>query len=132
MVHSFPTRRSSDRQGEALVGLGGGDHPIPAPLLPLSAGKAGNVRSRQVTPHLEVVPPHFVPAPSGPHQNEEVAEEDDAGPHSHEHLAQVHEDGCQEEGVGRQVLKLEAEVFQQQQQERRNRQSHAGGDVRRE
>src|SRR6185503_8862291 len=75
-------------------------------------------------------PPHFVLAPSGPHQNEEVAEEDDAGPHSHEHLAQVHEDGRQEEGVGRQVLKLEAEVFQQQQQERRNWQSHTGGDVR--
>src|SRR6185312_376716 len=91
--------------------------------------KAGNVRSRRVTPYLEMVPPHFVPAPSGPHQNEEVAEEDEAGPHSHEHLTQVHEDGCQEEGVGHQVLKLEAEVFQQQ-QERRNRQPHAGGDVR--
>src|SRR6185437_7228859 len=116
------------RQGKALVGFGGGNHPIPAPLLPPSASKARNVRSRQVAPYLEVVPSHFVPAPSGPHQNEEVAEEDDAGTHSHEHLAQVHEDGRQEEGVGRQVLKLEAEVLQQQQQqERRNRQSHAGG-----
>jgi hypothetical protein len=28
------------------------------------------------------------------------------------------------------MLKLEAEVFQQQQQESRNRQSHVGGDVR--
>jgi len=31
---------------------------------------------------------------------------------------------------GRKVLKLEAEVFQQQQQERRDRQPHAGGNVR--
>jgi hypothetical protein len=29
----------------------------------------------------------------------------------------MHKDGRQEEGVGRQMLKLEAEVFQQQQQE---------------
>jgi len=91
---------------------------------------AGNVGRRQVTPHLEVVSPHFVLAPPGLHQNEEIAEEDDAGPHSHEHLAQMHEDGRQEEGVGRQVLKLEAEVLQQQQQERRDRQPHAGGNVR--
>src|SRR6185437_16524865 len=49
------------RQGEALVGFGGGDHPIPAPLLSLSASKAGNVRSRQVTPYLEVVPPPLRP-----------------------------------------------------------------------
>ena len=33
------------------------------------------------------------------------------------HLAQMDEDGRQEEGVGCKVLKLEAEVFQQQQQE---------------
>ena len=40
------------------------------------------------------------------------------------------EDGRQEEGVGSEVLELEAEVFQQQQQERRDRQPHAGGNVR--
>ena len=32
--------------------------------------------------------------------------------------------------MGREVLELEAEVFQQQQQERRDRQPHAGGNVR--
>ena len=61
--------------------------------------------------------PHFVFALPGLHQDEEVAEEDDAGQHPHEHLAQVHEDGCQEDGVRREVLKLEAEILQQQQEE---------------
>ena len=32
-----------------------------------------------------------------------------------QHLAQVHEDGRQEDGVRREMLKLEAEIFQQQQ-----------------
>ena len=57
--------------------------------------------------------PHFVFAPPGLHQLEEVAEEEDAGPHPHEHLSQVHEDGRQEDGVQCEVLKLEAEIFQQ-------------------
>ena len=46
-----------------------------------------------------------------------MAEEDDAGPHPHEHLAQVDEDGRQEDGVLREMLKLVAEIFQQQQKE---------------
>ena len=65
-----------------------------------------------------------------PNQDEEVAEEDDAGPHPHEHLAQVDEDGRQEDGVWREMLKLEAEIFQQQQKERGDRQPQAGGNVR--
>jgi hypothetical protein len=49
--------------------------------------------------------------------------------HPHEHLAQVGEDGCLEDGVGREVLKLEAELFQQQQQEeRRDRQRQPVGE----
>ena len=92
MAHSFPTRRSSDRQGEALIGFGGGDHPLLAPILPLPASKPGNVGRPQIAPRLEVVRPHFILALPGLHQDEEVAEEDDAGPHPHEHLAQVDED----------------------------------------
>src|SRR6185436_1708545 len=38
-----------------LVGFGGGDHPILAPLLPLPASKAGNVRRRRVAPCLEII-----------------------------------------------------------------------------
>lgn len=48
------------------------------------------------------------------HQHEEMAEEGGAVRHPHEHHAQVGEDGCLEDGVGREVLKLEAELLQQQ------------------
>jgi hypothetical protein len=41
------------------------------------------------------------------HQHEEIAEEGGAGGHPHEHLAEVGEDGRLEDGVGREVLKLE-------------------------
>jgi phosphoenolpyruvate synthase/pyruvate phosphate dikinase len=41
--------------------------------------------------------------------------------HPHEHLPKVGEDGRLENGVGREVLKLEAELLQQQQEERRDR-----------
>ena len=43
-----------------------------------------------------------------------MAEEGSAGGHPHEHLAEVGEDGRLEDGVGREVLKLEAELLQQQ------------------
>ena len=46
-----------------------------------------------------------------------MAEEDDAGLHPHEHLAKMDEDDRQEDGVRRKMLKLEAEIFQQQQKE---------------
>jgi hypothetical protein len=49
--------------------------------------------------------------------------------HPHEHLAQVGEDGRLEYGVGREVLKLEAELLQQQQEERRDRQHQPTGEV---
>jgi hypothetical protein len=48
------------------------------------------------------------------HQHEEMAKERGAGGHPHEHLAKVGEDGCLEDGVGREVLKLEPELLQQQ------------------
>jgi hypothetical protein len=49
--------------------------------------------------------------------------------HPHKHLAQVGEDGRLEDGVGREVLKLEAELLQQQQEERRERQRQPAGEV---
>jgi hypothetical protein len=47
------------------------------------------------------------------HQHEEMAEEGGAGDHPHEHLAEVDEDGRLEDGVGREVLKLEPELLHQ-------------------
>jgi hypothetical protein len=47
-----------------------------------------------------------------------MAEEGGAGGHPHEHLVEVDKDGCLEDGVGREVLKLELELLQQQQEER--------------
>jgi hypothetical protein len=63
------------------------------------------------------------------HQHEEMAEEGDAGGHPHEHLAEVDEDGHLEDGVGRELLKLEPELLQQQQEERRDRQRQPAGEV---
>jgi hypothetical protein len=48
-------------------------------------------------------------------QHEEVTEEGSAGGHTYEHLAKVDEDGCLEDGVGCEVLKLKHELLQQQQ-----------------
>ena len=45
-------------------------------------------------------------------------------------ISQVDEDGRQEDGVRREMLKLEAEIFQQQQKERGDRQPQAGENVR--
>jgi hypothetical protein len=49
--------------------------------------------------------------------------------HPHEHLAQVGEDGRLEDGVGHEVLKLEARLLQQQQEERRDRQHQPAREV---
>jgi hypothetical protein len=62
-------------------------------------------------------------------QREEIAEEGSAGGHPYEHLAEVDEDGRLEDRVGRKVLKLEPELLQQQQEERRDRQRKPAGEV---
>jgi hypothetical protein len=61
-------------------------------------------------------------------QHEEVVEEGGTGGHPYEHLAEV-DDGRLEVGVGCKVLKLEPELLQQQQEERRDRQHQPIGDV---
>jgi hypothetical protein len=58
-----------------------------------------------------------------------MAEEGGAGRHPHEHLSQVGDNGRLEDGVGGEVLKLEAELLQQHQEERRDRQRQPAGDV---
>jgi hypothetical protein len=58
-----------------------------------------------------------------------MAEEGSARGHPYEHLAEVDEDGRLEDGVGRKVLKLEPELLQQQQEERRDRQHQPTVDV---
>jgi hypothetical protein len=55
-----------------------------------------------------------VPSLPGLDQHEEVLEEGSARGHTYEHLAEVDEDGCLEDGVGREVLKLKPELLQQQ------------------
>jgi hypothetical protein len=61
-----------------------------------------------------------------------MAEEGDAGGHPHEHLTEVDKDGHLEDGVGREVLKMEPELLQQQQEERRDRQRRPAGDEQHE
>jgi hypothetical protein len=95
----------------------------------LCSTKGGDVDYGQIWPRLEVVGPDVVPGLPGLDQHEEVAEQRSAGGHTYEHLAEVDEDGCLEDGVGREVLKLKPELLQQQQKEGRNRQRQAARDV---
>jgi hypothetical protein len=54
-----------------------------------------------------------VPSLPGLDQHREVTEEGSTGGHTYEHLAEVDEDGCLEDGVGREVLKLKPKLLQQ-------------------
>jgi hypothetical protein len=53
-----------------------------------------------------------VPSLPGLDQCEEVAKEGSTGGHTYEHLTEVDEDGCLEDGVGHEVLKLKPELLQ--------------------
>jgi hypothetical protein len=116
-VESWPVAR----QGEAVIGLGADDHPVSTPAFPPHAAEGGDVGAGRIRPCLEVVGAEMVLGLPRFHQHEEMVEERGAGRHPHEHLAEVGEDGRLEDGVGREVLKLEAELLQQQQEERRDR-----------
>src|SRR5688572_12992465 len=92
---------------EAIVGLGGGDHPIIVPVFPPCAAEGGDVGYGGIQPRLKVVGTKMVPSLPRLDQHEEVAEEGSTGGHPYEHLAEVDEDGRLEDRVGRKVLKLE-------------------------
>jgi hypothetical protein len=120
-------RRPIARQDEAVVGLGASNHPVAVLVFPSHAAEGGDVDNGWIRPRLEVVDTNVVPSLPGLDQHEEVAEERSAGSHTHEHLAEVDKDGRLEDGVGREVLKLE--LLQQQQEEGRDRQCQPAGDV---
>jgi hypothetical protein len=124
-VESWPVAR----QGEAVVGLRAGDHPVATPVLPPCVAKGGDVGAGRIRPCLEVVGAEMVLGLPRFHQHEEMAEEGGAGRHPHEHLAEVGKDGRLEDGVGREVLKLEVELLQQQQEEGQDRQRQPAGEV---
>jgi hypothetical protein len=91
--------------------------------------QGGDVGHSWIRPRLEIIGAKVILSLSRLHQHEEMAEEGGAGGHPHEYLAQVGEDGRLEDGVGHEVLKLEAELLQQQQEERQDRQCQPAGDV---
>jgi hypothetical protein len=117
------------RQCEAVVDLGADDHPVGAPVFPPRVTEGGDVGAGRIWPCLEVVGAEMVLSLLGLHQHEEMAEEGGTGRHPHEHLTQMGEDGRLEDGVGREVLKLKAELLQQQQEERRDRQRQPAREV---
>jgi hypothetical protein len=117
------------QQDEAVVGLGASNHPVAAPVFPPRAVEGGDVGYNRIRPRLKVVGTKMVLGLSRLDQYEEVAEEGSTGGHPYEHLVEVDEDGRLEDGVGCKVLKLEPELLQQQQKERRDWQRQPIGDV---
>jgi hypothetical protein len=117
------------RQDEAVVGFGACDHPVGAPVFPPRDAEGGDVGYGRIRPCLKVVGTKMVSILPRLDQHEEMAEEGSAGSHPYEHLVEVDKDGRLEDGVGSKVLKLELELLQQQQEERRDRQSQPAGDV---
>jgi hypothetical protein len=117
------------QQDEAVVGLGAGNHPVAAPVFPPRTTKGGDVDYGRIWPRLEVVGTDVVPSLPRLDQHGEVAKEGSLGGRTYEHLAEVDKDGCLEDGVGREVLKLKPELLQQQQEEGRNRQRQPTRDV---
>ena len=89
------------RQDEAVVGLGAGNHPVVAPVFPPRTTKGGDVDYGWIWPRLKVVGIDVVPSLPGPGQHEKIVEEGSAGGHTYKRLAEVDEDGCLEDGVGR-------------------------------
>jgi hypothetical protein len=112
-----------------VVGLTAGNHLVAAPVFPPRVANGGDVDNGWIWPCLEVVGTDVVPSLPGLDQHEEVAEEGSTGGHTYEHLIEVDEDGCLEDGVGREVLKLKPELLQQQQKEGQNWQRQLARDV---
>jgi hypothetical protein len=78
-------------------------------------------------PELEVVSADLALALPGPDQGIKMPKDGGAGAHPHKHLHKVGEDRHEENGVGGEMLKLEAELLQEQEEEegdRRNQPTH--------
>jgi hypothetical protein len=88
------------QQDEALVGLGAGNHPVAAPVLPPRTAKGGDVDDGWIWRRLEVVGTDVVPSLLGLDQHEEVPKEGSTGGHTYEYLVEVDEDGCLEDREG--------------------------------
>jgi hypothetical protein len=67
------------RQGEAVVGLDVGDHPVATPVFPPRAAEGGYVGYGRIRPCLKVVGTKMVPSLPILDQHEEVAEEGSTG-----------------------------------------------------
>jgi hypothetical protein len=114
-------------QLQAVVGLDCRDDPAFTPVLPLGAGEGGDVGARHPVPKLEVISANLTALLPGPNQGVEMFEDGGAGVHPHEHLHKVGEDRHEEDGVGGEMMKLEAELLQEQEEEggdRRNQPAH--------
>jgi hypothetical protein len=104
------------------VGVGLGDDPAFTPILPLGPGEGADVGVHHLVPELEVVGADLALAPPCPDQGIKMPEDGGAGTDPHEHLHKVREDRHEEDGVGSEVMKLGAELLQEQEEE--------GGDWR--
>jgi hypothetical protein len=112
---------------QAVVGVGYRNDPAFAPVLPLGAGESGDVGARHPVPELEVISANLAALLPGPNQGVEMFEDGGAGAHPHEHLHEVGEDRREENGVGGEMMKLEAKLLQEQKEEggdRRNQPAH--------
>jgi hypothetical protein len=112
------------------VGVGLGDDLAFTPILPLGAGESADIGVRHFVPELEVVGANLALAPPCPDQGIEMPEDGGAGTDPHEHLHEVGEDRHKEDGVGGEVIKLEAELFQEQEEEGGDRRHQPAHGVR--
>jgi hypothetical protein len=109
------------------VGVGLGDDPAFTLVLPLGAGEGADVGVCHSVPELEVVSADLALAPPSPDQGIEMPEDGGAGANPHKHLHEVGEDRHEEDGVGVEMMELEAELLQEQEEEggdKRNQPAH--------
>jgi hypothetical protein len=109
------------------VEIGFRDNPAFTPVLPLGAGEGADVGVHHPVPELEVVGANLALALPSPDQGIEMPEDGGARAHPHEHLHEVGENRHEEDGVGGEMMKLKAELLQEQEEEggdRRNQPAH--------
>jgi hypothetical protein len=112
------------------MGVSFRNDPAFMPVLPLGAGEGGDVGVHHPVPELEVVSTNLALAPPGPDQGIEMPEDGGAGAHPHKHLHEMGEDRHEKDGVGGEMMKLEAELLQEQEEEGGDRRNQPAHDVR--